>query len=109
MVVISAVLSILLGGKVVIVGAALSTLMLVLGTVIVLVAAVLSTVAGEMVVVIAAKLTLVLTGKTTQVTVTVGATGGSVVMVFIMDAVVSLPRMVVSLFSVVFGVAVAVL
>ena len=75
-VVISAVLSILLlGGKVVIVGAALSTLMLVLGTVVVLVAAVLSTVEGEMVVVIAAKLTLVLTGKTTQVMVT---TGGSV-------------------------------
>ena len=89
---ISAVLPILLGGKVVIV-TALSTLMLVLGTVVVLVAAVLSTVAGEMVVVIAAKL---LTGKTTQVMVTVGVTGGSVVIVLMMDAVVSLPRMVVS-------------
>ena len=105
-VVISAVLPILLGGKVVIVDAALSTLMLVLGTVIVLVAAVLSTVEGEMVVVIAAKL---LTGKTTQVMVTVGVTGGSVVIVLMMDADVSLPRMVVSVFSVVFGVAVAVL
>ena len=69
MVVMFAVLSI-------IVGATLSTLMLVLGTVVVLVAVVLSTVEGEMVVVIAAKLTLVLTGKTTQVMVTVGATGG---------------------------------
>ena len=72
------------------VGPVLSTLMLVLGTVVVLV---LSTVAGEMVVVIAAKLMLVLTGKTTQVMVTVGVSG---VMVFIMDADVSLPRMVVS-------------
>ena len=107
MVDISAVLPILLlGGKVVIVGAALSTLMLVLGTVVVLVAAVLSTVAGEMVVVIAAKL---LTGKTTQVMVTVGATGRSVVIVLMMDADVSLPRMAVSLFSVLFSVAVAVL
>ena len=63
---------------------------------IVLVAAVLSTVAGE----------ILLTGKTTQVMVTVGVTGGIVLM---MDADVSLPRMVVSLFSVVFGVVVAVL